>query len=250
MNNAFKIYVLDDDIAIVNLLLKILENNGYSALGSTNCDNYMDVLSEFHPDLFILDVMLGDKNGLDICFEIKSIPEFSDMYILLLSGIKTELSDRTKGFTIGADAYIAKPFSYKEILIKIKHFADLKHKTSALIESEERFNKDFDTERKHFEQQLQSRLSFIDSLINTMPNPVFYKDISGKYLGCNHAFEVFIGRSKEDIIGKTVFEISPKEVAQTYWEKDNELFNNPGIQQYEYKVIQKTGETRNVRSNF
>ena len=78
-------------------------------------------------------------------------------------------------------------------------------------------------------------------LIDTMPNPVFYKDSLGVYQKCNSAFsELILGIPKEQIIGKTLFELPdviPPELAQIYKSKDDELFNNPGTQFYEGEVL-------------
>lgn len=102
------------------------------------------------------------------------------------------------------------------------------------------------TERKQAEEKLKEQLKFQESLMNTLPNPVFYKDNEGKYTGCNKAFEEIIGRPREEIIGKTVYDMGPKEIADKIDEKDRELFQNPGKQSYEWKVRTTIGETREV----
>lgn len=95
----------------------------------------------------------------------------------------------------------------------------------------------------HKEQRRQ--LDFLHVLMETIPNPVFYKDTQGVYLGCNSAFEKYLNRSREQIIGKTVFDLAPKELAETYRRKDDELFNHPGVQVYESEVAGAKGK-RNV----
>ncbi|MDD2702792.1 MAG: PAS domain S-box protein [Candidatus Omnitrophica bacterium] len=92
------------------------------------------------------------------------------------------------------------------------------------------------TEWKTAEEKLHSQLIFLQTLLDTIPNPVFYKDRQGKYLGCNKAFEDLFGIREEDVVGKTVYEVSPEDIADKYFEKDNELFGNPGKQEYEWKV--------------
>ena len=68
-------------------------------------------------------------------------------------------------------------------------------------------------------------------------------------MGCNEAFELFTGRKKEELIGKTVYDMGPKEIADKYFEKDNELLQNPGLQTYEWKVRDKDGILRDVIFN-
>lgn len=84
------------------------------------------------------------------------------------------------------------------------------------------------------------------SLVERISSPIFYKDAQGRYIGCNRAFERFIGRPRARIIGKTVFDMGPRQIAQTYFEKDAELLENPGEQRYEWKVKRSDGEVRDV----
>ncbi len=76
----------------------------------------------------------------------------------------------------------------------------------------------------------------VRKLLNTIPKPIFYKDKNGIYIECNKAFEEFVNFSRDEIVGKTVFDIAPEEFAEKYYEQDNELINNPGIQVYKFKV--------------
>ncbi len=100
--------------------------------------------------------------------------------------------------------------------------------------------------RKKTEEKLQEQLHFLQVLIDSIPLPVFYKDSKGLYVGCNKAFESYLGRSKEQIIGKTVYDISDKESADIYNKMDQDLFREPGVQSYETVVKYKDGSTRNV----
>jgi len=79
-----------------------------------------------------------------------------------------------------------------------------------------------------------------------MPNPVFYKDADGRYLGCNRAYEDFMGLDCGEITGKTVFDLSPRDLAERYHEADRELFDHPGTQVYESRVESRDGVRRDV----
>lgn len=105
------------------------------------------------------------------------------------------------------------------------------------------------TERKRTEEVLEEQKDFLNTLLETIASPVFYKDAHGRYTGCNRAFEEFTGKSRGDIIGKTVYDLGPKEIADKYYEKDSELFNNPGKQRYEWKVKNADGMLRDVIFN-
>jgi len=103
------------------------------------------------------------------------------------------------------------------------------------------------TERKQMEVNLQNALEFLQTLMDTIPAPIFYKDAQGAYLGCNKAFENCIGLRREDIIGKTISEIMPDKVAvREHMEMDAALFKKKGVQVYEYKVTCADGARRDV----
>ncbi len=103
--------------------------------------------------------------------------------------------------------------------------------------------------RQEAEKLVNQQLEFLQKLIDTIPNPIFHKDVKGYYRGCNQAFEKFLGKKAKEIIGKTVFDISPKPIADTYYQKDKELFDHPGVQIYDYLFQYEDGSQRNVIFN-
>lgn len=86
----------------------------------------------------------------------------------------------------------------------------------------------------------------LQNVIDAIPTPVFYKDTSGIYLGCNVAFEKFIGLSRGQIIGKTVYDVSPKDLADVYHAADEKLFASGGSQSYENSVVYADGTRHEV----
>jgi PAS domain S-box-containing protein len=105
------------------------------------------------------------------------------------------------------------------------------------------------TERKQAEEALLEGEAFLNTLLNAIPIPVFYKDRDGRYLGFNRAYETFFGATRDQLIGKTVFDISPRELAESYRAKDSELFESGGVQQYESQVKNTHGVLRDVIFN-
>ncbi|MFZ5431952.1 MAG: PAS domain-containing protein [Bacteroidota bacterium] len=83
-------------------------------------------------------------------------------------------------------------------------------------------------------------------IIDALPLPIFYRDNKGVYQTCNTAHEKFIGLSRQEIVGKTVFDVQPKDIAEIYARRDKELFDSPGDQIYETKIRSSDGAIRNV----
>lgn len=86
----------------------------------------------------------------------------------------------------------------------------------------------------------------LQSLFDVIPNPFFVKDAAGRYLGCNSAFERYLGLGRAQIVGKTVYDISPRELADRYFAADQALLDHPGTQVYETSVRWSDGSLRDV----
>jgi PAS domain S-box-containing protein len=102
------------------------------------------------------------------------------------------------------------------------------------------------TERIRAEEAIRQQVNFQQTLIDTIPSPIFYKDTEGRYLGCNSSFESYIGLSKADIITKTVHDIAPGDLADIYREADLALFREPGVHRYETCVLYADGTRHDV----
>ncbi len=102
------------------------------------------------------------------------------------------------------------------------------------------------TTLKEAERQALRSEEFINSLLNAVPTPVFYKDRKGLYMGCNKAFTEIMGVTPKEMAGKSVFDLWPSEQAEMYHKKDLELMEKPEYQIYEFEVKDKHGKIRPV----
>ncbi|MEI7635716.1 MAG: diguanylate cyclase [Syntrophus sp. (in: bacteria)] len=105
------------------------------------------------------------------------------------------------------------------------------------------------TNRKLAEEKLNNQMTFISTLLDTIPSPIFYKDIEGKYLGCNRAYEEITGQSREEVVGKDIYDLYPSEIADLYAKKDRELYEHQGTQIYDGKFKAADGTVRDVIIN-
>ncbi|GAB1401659.1 response regulator transcription factor [Elusimicrobiota bacterium] len=113
------ITIVDDEEDILEALSVFLKKNGYDVNTYTNASDFFKSLKKKTPDLFILDLMLPDMDGYDICKNLKSDAKYSSIPVIMLSA-KSEESDKIIGLELGADDYVTKPFSQKELLARIK----------------------------------------------------------------------------------------------------------------------------------
>jgi two-component system, cell cycle sensor histidine kinase and response regulator CckA len=94
--------------------------------------------------------------------------------------------------------------------------------------------------------EIEHQAKFLQRIIDAMPYPVFYEDCQRRYIGCNRAFEKFYGIDRDEIVGKTVYEITPKELADIHSQADTELLSREGAQVYEGWVQSADGIQHDV----
>ena len=111
-----RILVVEDEKDIVRLLKYNLEKEGYIALAAHDGEAGLDLAKKEKPDLIILDLMLPKMDGMDVCRQIR---KESSVPIIMLTAKKEEL-DRIVGLELGADDYVTKPFSVRELMARVK----------------------------------------------------------------------------------------------------------------------------------
>ena len=114
-----RILVIDDEPDIVELVRFGLRQEGFSVDTAMTARAGLRQLEESPPDLVVLDLMLPDLSGTEVCRRIRSRPETADLPVVMLTARAEEL-DRVVGFEVGADDYVTKPFSSRELALRVK----------------------------------------------------------------------------------------------------------------------------------
>lgn len=114
-----KILVVEDERNIFELIKFNLENNGYEVIGVDDGALAIDTILSERPKLVVLDLMLPNKDGMSICREVRETAEIKKTPIIILTAKETEF-DKVLGLELGADDYITKPFSVKELIARVK----------------------------------------------------------------------------------------------------------------------------------
>lgn len=136
MNKQFKVLVTDDDPEIRLVSTMLLRRAGYEVLEASTGKECLDIVRDHHPDLVLLDVMLPDMTGVEVCGQIKNDESFKDIFVILASGIKVSSAHQADGLDIGADGYIVRPIPNKEFLARVKAGERIKRAEDALREKE------------------------------------------------------------------------------------------------------------------
>jgi diguanylate cyclase (GGDEF)-like protein/PAS domain S-box-containing protein len=104
-------------------------------------------------------------------------------------------------------------------------------------------------ERRRAERQRTHRLHDMQVILDAIPAPIFYKDADGIYRGCNRAFESYLGRTREQIVGMSVYDVAPKDLADIYRKADLDLLASRSVQTYESSVVYADGTRHDVIFN-
>ncbi len=113
------IAVVDDEPDILELVSLNLVRNGFEVATFTDAQSFYQFIERRLPDLLILDLMLPDVDGLDVCRLLKSNPRYATIPIIMLTA-RSEEADRVLGLELGADDYVTKPFSPRELIARVR----------------------------------------------------------------------------------------------------------------------------------
>lgn len=116
---SHRVLIVDDEPNIVISLEYLMKKEGFEVAVATDGEAALRLAAQFVPDLVLLDVMMPKKSGFEVCETLRADPALAGVKIVMLTakGRETEI---TKGMALGADSYITKPFSTKDLILRIK----------------------------------------------------------------------------------------------------------------------------------
>lgn len=117
-----KVLIVDDSPAQVKLIQSLLEPEGYWPVGLNDPKRVEEIINIEHPNLILLDVVMPERNGFQVCRELKSSTDFNSIPVILVTS-KDTASDRYWGQQQGADGYVTKPFTREDLLRAVRRFA-------------------------------------------------------------------------------------------------------------------------------
>jgi two-component system, chemotaxis family, response regulator PixH len=117
-----KILIVDDSPAQVKLMGDLLEHEGYLPVGLSDPRKVEEAIAMEHPKVILLDVVMPERNGFQLCRELKANAEYSAIPVILVTS-KSSASDQFWGHQLGADGYVTKPFTREELIRAVRRFA-------------------------------------------------------------------------------------------------------------------------------
>ncbi|MBW4563028.1 MAG: SpoIIE family protein phosphatase [Mojavia pulchra JT2-VF2] len=170
----FKILIIDDDYSILILLKRMLEKQGYQVVTASNGEEGIAQVVAYHPALIICDWIMPGLNGLEVCHRIKTDPQLSTTFFILLTSLDS-VADRVKGLDAGADDFISKPIEQNELQARVRAGLRL-HQLS----------RDLQTQKLLLETELAEAAEYVRSLLPppiTEPLCINFRFIPSRQLG-------------------------------------------------------------------
>ncbi|MDM8521789.1 response regulator [Desulfococcaceae bacterium HSG8] len=239
------ILIVDDKPENLRLLSGILkEKGGYTVRILRKGRMVPGSVIKFPPDIILLDIMMPDMDGYEVCRQLKTNEQTCDIPVIFISALD-ETTDKVKGFNLGGVDYIVKPFQEEEVLARVKMHLNLCHMRKQLEAKNIQLKQEIES-RKQIEKKLTMTKGFLDNVINTMSNPVFVKDEQHRWLILNDAYCRFMGYDREELIGKSDYDFFSREEADVFWEKDNLVFESGKTHTNEERFTDSSGKNHTI----
>jgi len=115
-NDSARVLLVDDDVVLADMVTRYLQRDGYAVEWLADGNRVTRVIADYRPDLVILDLLLPGRHGREVCRDVR---QTSNVPILMLTALGDE-PDRIAGLEVGADDYLAKPFSLRELVLRVR----------------------------------------------------------------------------------------------------------------------------------
>jgi len=186
-----KVLVTDDDSNLLLLQTMLLEEAGYQVFQAASGQECLDAVAAHRPDIVLLDVMLPDMTGLDVCRKIKADDTFHGIFVILVSGVLVSPEFQADGLDTGADGYMTKPLNNAEFLARVRSVVRMKRAEDALREQER--------EQNVLISKLHKALAEIKTLTGFLPICVSCKKIRDDHRYWDH-LEAYISKHSDAVL--------------------------------------------------
>jgi len=139
LTQPFKVAVIDDNAEFGIGVKMLLAKEGVEVHTAADGFEGLELAKQWLPDIVLLDIVMPGMDGIEVCKKIRQIPELMGAYIVMLSGVKIESDQMAEGLEAGADGYIARPISNRELLARLRAFIRLKRNENALEIAEQKY---------------------------------------------------------------------------------------------------------------
>ncbi len=243
-NTKNHILIVDDEKSIVKALSIYLNSIGFKVSTASNGKDVLKQLEIDKPELILLDIMIPDMDGFEICHRVKNNPETKDIIIIFMTAL-TDSTDKVKGFEVGAADYISKPFHHREVSARINTHLTLNNLQNKLIAKYTKLH----STMKLVEQSKQ----LLQRVIDNTPDWICVKDKDFRYILVNTSFASNYGMVHQQVINKNDIELGfseeqvfgiPSKNIHGFRHDDERVLNGETIHNTNDVFLDSDGKTR------
>jgi PAS domain S-box-containing protein len=194
------ILVVDDSIEQVQILSASLSLRGYRVQGVITASMALMAAELALPDLILLDIMMPEVDGYELCQKFKASPATSDIPIIFISSFQ-DVFDKVKAFQVGGVDYITKPFQIEEVFARVENQLTIQRLQKQLKEQNTQLEKQIQ-ERQRIAVELKNRNKQIDSIFKSAQIGICLTDENGYYIDVNPYYCELYGFTREELIGE------------------------------------------------
>ncbi len=213
-NSASKetILIVDDIPENLQLLAGMLSEQGYIVRLAPDGQLALQFVQSNPPNLILLDILMPDMDGYEVCKELKTSPTTQDIPVIFISALH-EVFDKVKAFSVGGVDYITKPFEVREVLARVENQLRLTRFSKQLLEQNVRLSKEIEERkriehgRKRAQEALQTSEAELQALFATIPDPLFVINSVGRVLKVVPLAPEQLYKPADEQIGRTLHEI-------------------------------------------
>ncbi|WP_303289072.1 response regulator [Marinobacter sp. SS5-14b] len=187
-NSEVTVLLVDDNPQNLKVLYETLKDKGYRLLIANEGEKALDLAHRHRPEVILLDIMMPEMDGYEVCERLKADPDTADCAVVFLSALD-DLQAKVKGFSLGGADYISKPFQSQEVIARVKTHASV----------------------IRLERELQARNRELQSdqarILNSISEGIYGLDENGIIEFANPASALIMGCTAEELIGKSFFDL-------------------------------------------
>ena len=245
MDKRFRILAVDDEFVNIQLLKSVLSEE-YDILTALNGHEAIDLIERYKPDLILLDVMMSDISGFEVCKIIKADERFAEIPVIFLTALDGQ-DDQLQGLELGGIDYLTKPINFALLKMRVRNHLAMKEQRDQLVLQKEKLDQMLAEQELQSEQlreaheTLRAEQSFSKSLLDSLPGIFYlYSYPELRMVQCNKLHESHFGYQPGELKGRQVTEWYPAEARDVALKVIDGVMEN-GHGSLEASVLAKDG---------